>query len=126
MHEDIKNLILSIAAGDAVEADTLFTSIMDAKAAEQVNDMQVNIAQTMFNPPVQEDAEFEGLEEGDTEKIDELKGSTIGNYFDKAADDTAGYHAAGRAGRANQTSYKNRSKGLDLAIRRLKAKEGAN
>ena len=47
MNEDIKNLILAIAAGDAVESENLFNSIMDAKAAEHINELQGTWGQTI-------------------------------------------------------------------------------
>lgn len=78
MKESIKDLIIAVAAGDAVQSEELFNNIMNAKAEEQLNDWQVNIAQTMFNP-VSEDAEFESLEDlsEDVEEITEEEAAEL-------------------------------------------------
>jgi hypothetical protein len=107
MKDQIRNLIYSIAAGDSVQSEELFNDIMATKAAESVDNMQVAIAQTMFTP----------VEE--SEALDEISNKTVDSYFDKAHDEQQGYNAAKRAGRVNQTSYKDRSKGLDRAMKHM-------
>ena len=53
MQDEIKDLIYSIAAGNAVEIESSFNHIMSAKAVEAMDDMRIEVAKNMFTTPEQ-------------------------------------------------------------------------
>lgn len=52
MEEQIKDLIYSIASGDALETEQKLNSIMSQKAMVALDDMRTAVAQRMFNQEV--------------------------------------------------------------------------
>jgi len=74
MKENIKELIYSIASGDAVRGEDLFNEIMASKAAAAVDDMQIAVAQSMFNEPMDEDAYADFIAKGGKVKEGKPKG----------------------------------------------------
>lgn len=55
MENQIKDLIYSIAAGNALETEEKLNAIMSQKAAVALDDMRTNIAQSMFNKEAQQE-----------------------------------------------------------------------
>jgi hypothetical protein len=53
MNDQIKDLIYSIASGDAAETENKLTAIMSQKAMAALDDMRVNVASSMFSQQVQ-------------------------------------------------------------------------
>lgn len=55
MNDQIKDLIYSIAAGNALETEQKLNSIMSQKATVALDNMRTNVAQSMFNQEVQQE-----------------------------------------------------------------------
>jgi hypothetical protein len=53
MEEQIKDLIYSIASGDAVETENKLNAIMSQKAMAALDDMRVNVSNSMFTQKAQ-------------------------------------------------------------------------
>ena len=53
MEEQIKDLIYSIASGNASETEDLLNNIMSHKAMTALDDMRVNVANSMFTQKAQ-------------------------------------------------------------------------
>lgn len=53
MEEQIKDLIYSIASGDSVETENKLNAIMSQKAMAALDDMRVNVANSMFTQKAQ-------------------------------------------------------------------------
>ena len=52
------DLINAIAKGDAIASEEAFNSAMAERIASKLDDMRVGVAQSMFNPVVEEEVEF--------------------------------------------------------------------
>lgn len=52
------DLINAIAKGDAIASEEAFNSAMAERIASKLDDMRVGVAQSMFNPVVEEEIEF--------------------------------------------------------------------
>lgn len=55
MNDQIKDLIYSIAAGNALETEQKLNSIMSQKATVALDNMRTSVAQSMFNQEVQQE-----------------------------------------------------------------------
>jgi hypothetical protein len=62
-----QNLVAAIISGDAQEIQQNFTQAMANKVLDRIETTRQDVAQTMFNPPVQEPSyeEDPGYEESD-------------------------------------------------------------
>ena len=49
MNDEIKNLLQSIAAGNAVETEERLNSILSQKAVAALDNMRMEVASSMFN-----------------------------------------------------------------------------
>lgn len=47
----IRDLVYSIADGNAVEIENNFNAVMAQKVSAALDDYRVDVAKTMFNPP---------------------------------------------------------------------------
>jgi len=103
-----RDLIDAIQAGDSVEIENTFNSIMATKVSDRIDAMRSDVAQTMFasEETVIEDEEesqddeeltledysLEELEDymmsEEFEQLDELSKTTLGNYVKKASVDS--------------------------------------
>lgn len=95
-----RDLINAIAAGDAIEIENAFNSVMAEKISARIDDMRIDVAQNLFAEQVEEiEEETElTLEEYSVEEIesfmqteefeqlDELSKDTLSSYRDKARD----------------------------------------
>ena len=52
------DLINAIAKGDAIASEEAFNSAMAERIASKLDDMRIGVAQSMFNPVVEEEVEF--------------------------------------------------------------------
>jgi|688.fasta_scaffold766239_3 hypothetical protein len=53
MENQIKDLIYSIASGDAAETENKLNAIMSQKAMAALDDMRINVSNSMFSQQVQ-------------------------------------------------------------------------
>jgi len=51
MKDEIKNLIQTIASGNAAESEEMLNSIMAQKAVTALDDMRMEVAKSMFTQP---------------------------------------------------------------------------
>lgn len=51
MKDEIKNLIQSIASGNAAESEEMLNGIMAQKAVTALDDMRMEVAKSMFTQP---------------------------------------------------------------------------
>ena len=93
----VKDLISAIASGSAIETENAFNQVMAEKISARLDDMRVEVAQSMFKEEVEvteeveltlEDFSAEEIEEfmvsEDYEQLDELSKTTLKSYRDKA------------------------------------------
>ena len=73
MSQSVKDLINAIAEGDASNIDAAFNSAMAEKISTRMEDMRVQVAQSMFKNPVAEATEEqeEVTEEETAEEVEE-------------------------------------------------------
>lgn len=119
-----RDLINAIAAGDAIEIENAFNSVMAEKVSARIDDMRIDVAQNLF-------AE---------EQIDELSKTTLKSYVKKSAASAqkhavAAQDAEDRAyddpddDEASQDAYDHREKedkrmaGIKTANKKLDAKK---
>lgn len=57
MSDTTKDLIYAIADGNAVETEAAFKAAMAEKLSSKLEDMRINLAQSMFKPQEQEATE---------------------------------------------------------------------
>ena len=57
-----RDLIDAIVSGEATEVETSFNNIMAAKVSEKLDAMRTDMAQTMFQAPVEVESEEEETE----------------------------------------------------------------
>lgn len=55
MEEQIKDLIYSIASGNALETEQKLDAIMSQKAMAALDDMRVNVAKTLFKQEAEQE-----------------------------------------------------------------------
>jgi hypothetical protein len=109
MTQGVNDLIKAIAEGDSQTIDAAFNAEMSTRISARLEDMRVQVAQSMFKNPVAESieeteeevSEEEVVEEAEeieeeVEQIDELSKKTMGSYVKKAADDKE-YHGGAEA-----------------------------
>ena len=72
MNETVARLVDAIKSGDALATETAFTDAMAEKLAPKLEDMRINVAQSMFAPqePVSEEKE-DDKEEDDKDSEDD-------------------------------------------------------
>lgn len=94
-----RDLINAIAAGDAIEIENAFNSVMAEKVSMRIDDMRYDVAQNLFAEEAEEieeeveltleDFSVEELEEfmvsEDFEQLDELSKDTLKSYVSKAS-----------------------------------------
>jgi hypothetical protein len=138
-----RNLIDAIDAGDSVEIENAFNSIMATKVSETIDNMRSDIAQTMFASEetiiddeeyddeelTLEDYSLEELEEymmsEEFEQLDELSKSTIGNYIKKSKGHiimhgtTLGTNTTQKIKDKSADMMQKRAKGINKAVDRL-------
>ena len=68
MNENVINLVDAITTGDAVATENAFAVAMAEKLSSKIEDLRVNIAQSMFAQAVEEQGEMEEEVEGLEEK----------------------------------------------------------
>jgi hypothetical protein len=54
MQEELKDLIYSMVQGNAAESQEMMNQIMSQKVGAALDDLRVNVAQSMFKEPEQE------------------------------------------------------------------------
>ena len=96
-----RDLINAIAAGDAIEIENAFNSVMAEKVSARIDDMRIDVAQNLFaeqSEEIEEEVELnledyslEEIEEfmmsEDFEQLDEISKNTLTSYVDKANKD---------------------------------------
>lgn len=103
----VKDLISAIASGSAINTENAFNQVMSEKISARLDDMRVEVAQSMFKEQVEvteeaeltlEDYSAEEIEEfmqtEDYEQLDELSKGTMATYLAKAGKDSAKREAA--------------------------------
>lgn len=77
MNETVARLVDAIKSGDALAAETAFADAMAEKLAPKLEDMRINVAQSMFAPqePVSEEKEDDKEEDDKDSEGDEDKES---------------------------------------------------
>jgi len=94
----VKDLINAISMGNAAETQEVFQAVMAEKISARLDDMRVQVAQSMFKEQAQieedlnlEDYSLEELEDfmmsEDFEQLDEISGKVLGSYIQKARAD---------------------------------------
>ena len=92
-----RDLINAIAAGDAIEIENAFNSVMAEKVSARIDDMRIDVAQNLFAEEVEEieeevelnleDYSLEEIEEfmmsEDFEQLDEISKDTLKSYIKK-------------------------------------------
>jgi len=78
-----RNLIDAIEAGDSLQIENAFNSIMADKVSDTINTMRSDIAQTMFatEETIDDDEEFEQLEEVTTRQVKDFH-DVLGKHAD--------------------------------------------
>lgn len=111
-----RDLINAIAAGDAIEIENAFNSVMAEKVSIRIDDMRVDVAQNLF---------AEEVEEIEEEQLDELSKETLKSYRQASVVNALG-HAAGMAASTDTDSIKahekkviKRAQGITNAKKRL-------
>jgi hypothetical protein len=54
MNETVQQLVDAIKSGDAIATENAFADAMAAKLSSRIDDMRINVAQSMFNLPEQQ------------------------------------------------------------------------
>ena len=76
-----RDLIDAIVSGEATEVETSFNNIMAAKVSEKLDAMRTDMAQTMFQAPVEseeEETEFDTETElNSEEETEEVQDETV-------------------------------------------------
>lgn len=77
MNETVARLVDAIKSGDALATETAFADAMAEKLAPKLEDMRINVAQSMFAPqePVSEEKEDDKEEDDKDSEDDEDKES---------------------------------------------------
>ena len=146
-----RDLINAIAAGDAIEIENAFNSVMAEKVSARIDDMRIDVAQNLFAEQAEEieeeteltleDYSLEEIQDymmsEDFEQLDEVSKETLKSYIKKASTD-AGTDAlkmirrhkgdtvkTGRveAGKNFRNIGKQRSAGISKALDKLTKEE---
>lgn len=126
----VKDLINAIASGSAIETQTTFNQVMAEKISARLDDMRVDVAQSMF---ATEEVEL------DEEQLDELSKTTLGSYVNKSKGDQSDRKASFRKRDdmepiehddgsetekgAELRKIENRGKGIKTAVKKLSKEE---
>ena len=81
MSENVYALVDAIKSGDVIGMEQAFSVAMAEKIASKIDDMKLNMAQTMFNKSIN----AESVEDQDLEEI-------VENYTDEFDDDEIEFH----------------------------------
>lgn len=96
-----RDLINAIAAGDAIEIENAFNSVMAEKVSARIDDMRIDVAQNLFAEQAEEieeeteltleDYSLEEIQDymmsEDFEQLDEVSKETLKSYIKKASTD---------------------------------------
>lgn len=135
----VKDLINAIASGSAIETEQAFNQVMAEKISTRLDNMRVEVAQTMFKEQVQideeededltlEDFSLEELEEymmsEDFKQLDEISGKVLGSYVQKARADAKAKYQHQQDVEAHPSVKKHSDKISDYYSRREYTKSG--
>ena len=120
MTEGVQNLINAIAEGDSIAIESAFNQEMATRISDRLDDMRIEVAQSMF---ATEEVDL------DEEELDELSKATTQSYLDKATKDHSKSMGAYDKAKTSNTREKHntnivkRSKGIASAMKRKAADE---
>lgn len=133
----VKDLINAIASGSAIQTEQAFNQVMAEKISTRLDDMRVEVAQTMFKEETQideeedltlEDFSLEELEEymmsEDFKQLDEISGKVLGSYVQKARADAKAKYQHQQDIEAHPSVKKHSDKISDYYNRREYTKSG--
>lgn len=63
MNETVQRLVDAIRTGDAIATENAFADAMAAKLSSRIDDMRINVAQSMFNLPEQQGSQEQPAED---------------------------------------------------------------
>ena len=124
-----RDLINAIAAGDAIEIENAFNSVMAEKVSARIDDMRIDVAQNLFAEEIEEEYELNledySLEEIEAymqteefEQLDELSKDTLMSYADSNISQQRKLKKIG-----DKEKLTKRAKGLGLAYSKLNKEE---
>ena len=125
MTEGVRNLINAIAEGDASSISDAFNTEMASRISARLEDMRVQVAQSMFKNPVAEETQIDEEVELTEETLDEMINEVLGknepasawikDFVDSDNPKFAGKSAAKRKQMALAAYYaKQRNEELDI------------